>query len=179
MAGSQATLHFDGALRSDSNHSFGASYVPNNDSKLSKFRPDAAEAPYQVSDNTVSRKSHYYHEGKLSEYDQPRELYRRVMDDDARKHLHLNTGKWLSNVTTPEIVKRYLAQVYLIAPEYAQGVFDNMPDGSPGKKATTMAEVKQTSEGAEKFGKAEKFMPTKKMDRLIGKEFQEPVYGGV
>lgn len=83
MAGSMASLAFDGNLRSDVNHSFGTSYVPTVIAKQ-KFRPDTAETPYQVSDNTVSRKSHYYHEGKMSEYDQVRELYQRVMDDDAR-----------------------------------------------------------------------------------------------
>jgi len=175
MSGSMASLHFDGQLRSDANHSFGTSYVPTVTAKQ-KFRPDAAEAPYQVSDNTVSRKSHYYHEGKLSEYDQVRELYKRVMNDDARYHLHLNTGTWLSNVPNPEIVNRYLAQLYLIAPEYAQGVVEAMPEGSVGRKNADMDQVKKNTQEAPTFGKEAKFRPSKKMDRLIGKEFELPVY---
>jgi catalase len=36
-----------------------------------------AESAYQVGDNVVSRRGHYRQEGKTSEYDQVRELYRR------------------------------------------------------------------------------------------------------
>lgn len=59
------------------------------------FRPDVAEAPYTVADNVVSRKSHYAHEAKKSEYSQTMELYRRVMDDKARKATHSNTVKMM------------------------------------------------------------------------------------
>lgn len=97
-------------------------YTPN--SFAHKFSPDDAEAPYKVSDNIVSHKSHYYHEGKLSEHDQPRELYKRVMNDQARANLHSNTAKMLSKVNYAIISKRYLAQIYCIAPEYARGVYD-------------------------------------------------------
>ncbi|KAK3620016.1 hypothetical protein LTR56_023654 [Elasticomyces elasticus] len=83
-----------------------------------RFRPDVAEAPYKVSDNVVSRKSHYYHEGKLSEYDQPRELYKNVMTEQARKNLHHNTAKMLSHVNYKIIQVQYLSQIYNIAPEY-------------------------------------------------------------
>jgi catalase len=73
MAGSYSSLNFDGATRNDANHAGNPQYVPN--SFKHKFRPDTAEAPYTLSDNIVSRKSHYHHEGKLSDYDQARELY--------------------------------------------------------------------------------------------------------
>lgn len=49
----------------------------------------------QVADNVVSRKSHWSHEGSPSEYDQPRELYERVMTQTQRDHLHHNTAKLL------------------------------------------------------------------------------------
>lgn len=78
MASSYSSLNFDGPLRLDANHAMNPQYAPN--SFVHKFRPDTAEAPYQLADNTVSRKSHFYHEGKLSEYDQPRALYQKVMD---------------------------------------------------------------------------------------------------
>ena len=59
-------------MRVDANHANNKQITPN--SFVNKFRPDVAEAPYKVSDNVVSRKSHYYHEGKISEYTQAREL---------------------------------------------------------------------------------------------------------
>jgi catalase len=59
-------------MRVDANHAGNKQITPN--SFVHKFRPDVAEAPYKVSDNVVSRKSHYYHEGKISEYTQAREL---------------------------------------------------------------------------------------------------------
>ena len=117
-----SSLNFDGQMRIDANHAGNKQYAPN--SFADKFRTDAAEAPYRVSDNVVSRKSHYYHEGQMSEYDQPRELYRRVMSEQARKILHINTATLLSHVNFPIIQKRYLAQIYNVAPEYARGVYD-------------------------------------------------------
>lgn len=53
------------------------------------------ESSWQVADNVVSRKSHWSHEGKTSEYDQVRELYLRVMTKEQRDHLHKNTAKLL------------------------------------------------------------------------------------
>jgi hypothetical protein len=41
--------------------------------------------------NNVSRKSHFYHEGELSDYDQPRVLYQRVMTQQVRGNFHANT----------------------------------------------------------------------------------------
>lgn len=55
---------------------------------MDKFRPDTAEAAYKVGDNIISRKSHFYHESKDSEYDQPRGLYENVMKDTTQEHLH-------------------------------------------------------------------------------------------
>ena len=104
MAGQYQSLNFDGALRSDANHAGNQPYAPN--SFKHAFRPDAAEAPYQVSDNIVSRKSHYAHEGKKSEYTQATELYKRVMNDTAREHLHQNTAKMMSRVRFPIIQVR-------------------------------------------------------------------------
>jgi catalase len=96
-----APLNFDGNLRVDANHAGNKQYAPN--SFAHKFRPDVAEAPYVVSDNVVSRKSHYYHEGKKSEYDQARELWRRVMTDQQRKNTIKNTGNMLKFVGYSDI----------------------------------------------------------------------------
>ena len=101
MAGQYASLNFDGPMRADANHAGNKQYVPN--SFKNTFRPDVAEAPYSVSDNEVSRKSHYAHEGKKSEYTQATELYKRVMSDTAREHTHQNTAKMMAKVTYPII----------------------------------------------------------------------------
>jgi catalase len=54
-----------------------------------------AEAPWQAASNVVSRDSHWSHEGEPSEYDQVRELYTRVMNEEQRANLHKNTAKLL------------------------------------------------------------------------------------
>ena len=161
MSGSMASLNFDGALRSDANHAGNPQYVPN--SFVHKFRPDVAEAPYNVASSTVSRKSHFYHEGKLSEYTQATELYTRVMDSNARSHLHANTADWLRRVTETKIQVGYLAQVYCISPKYAQCVYELLP-----VKNFDFNEVEEASHGAEAVKKEPKFMPSAAVDRLVG-----------
>ena len=168
MASSYASLNFDGPLRVDGNHSGNPQYVPN--SFKHKFRPDTAEAPYAVVDNVVSRKSHYAHEGKLSQYDQPRELYLRVMTPEARQHLHQNTANMLRFVKFPVIQQKYLSQVYNIAPEYARSVYDLLP-----KKEFEFAEVEEGAKGAETAYKERMFRP-EEHDRLVGFAPANPIY---
>ncbi|KAK5091375.1 hypothetical protein LTR05_001558 [Lithohypha guttulata] len=158
MAQSYASLNFDGPLRVDANHAGNPQYAPN--SFKDKFRPDAAEAPYKVGDNIVSRKSHYYHEGKLSEYDQARELYQRVMDDTARQHLHENTAVMLAHVSELIIQKRYLAQQYLIDPSYAKAIWDLLPEQNRAGGKVAFEEVVQASKDAEQISKNPKFRPS-------------------
>lgn len=169
MASSYSSLNFDGPLRVDANHAMNPQYAPN--SFVHKFRPDTAEAPYQLADNTVSRKSHFYHEGKLSEYDQPRALYQKVMDARGREHLHCNTARMLKVVEYPEIQLRYLTQLYCIAPEYARGVYDLLPE-----QKFDFNQVKAQAQGAERVGKEAKFRPSKDTDILAGKCPATPVY---
>lgn len=161
MAHSYSSLNFDGTLRVDANHAMNPQYAPN--SFVHKFRPDAAEAPYGLADSVVSRKSRFWHEGKPSEYDQPRELYARVMDDGARARLHANTAVLLKVVDYPVIQTKYLAQLYRIEPRYARGVYDLLPE-----KKFEFGEVENMAKGAEKMGKEPKFMPTKEGERLAG-----------
>jgi len=170
MSGSLSSVNFDGAMRVDANHAGNKQYVPN--SFAHKFRPDVAEAPYRVSDNVVSRKSHYYHEAKTSEYDQPRELYLRVMTPQARENLHSNTAKMLSKVNYPIISKKYLAQIYCIAPEYAQGVYD-LTEFKHERFA--FDEVKELSKEAHLFYKEPKFRPDEG-NRLVGYAPEKPFY---
>ncbi|KAF6241338.1 hypothetical protein HO173_000048 [Letharia columbiana] len=160
MAGNYSSLNFDGAMRVDANHAGNKQYVPN--SFKNAFRPDTAEAPYTVADNVVSRKSHYAHEGKKSEYAQATELYRRVMSDTAREHTHQNTAKMISRVNYPIIQKKYLAQIYNIAPEYPKAVYDLM-----SKKEFEFSEVEELSKSAHEFSKEAKFRPGEN-DRLVG-----------
>lgn len=170
MSRSFASVNPDGPMRVDANHAGGKQYTPN--SFQHKFRPDAAEAPYKVSDNVVSRKSHYWHEGKLSEYDQPRELYTRVMSASARENLHSNTAKMLSHVNFPIISKRYLAQIYNIAPEYARGVYDLTKFKH---ERFDFAEVEKLAPDAPTFSKEPKFRPGEG-DRLTGLVPETPFY---
>ena len=168
MAGSLASLNFDGQMRVDANHAGNPDYAPN--SFVNKFRPDAAEAPYAVSDNIVSRKSHYAHEGKKNEYDQARELYRRVMSQTARDHTHSNTANMLRFVKFPTIQSKYLSQIYNIAPEYAQAVYDLLPE-----KKFEFSEVEEGAKSAQTWYKEKKFQPGAG-NKLTGYVPDNPIY---
>ncbi|KAH7160391.1 catalase-like domain-containing protein [Dactylonectria estremocensis] len=169
MAQSYASLNFDGQLRVDANHAGNKQYAPN--SFAHKFRPDTAEAPYAVSDNIVSRKSHFWHEGKKNDYDQARELWTRVMNDDQRKNTCTNTAKYLSLVKHPEIQSKYLAQLYNISPDYSRTIYELLP-----KPQFDMAEVEQRAETAHQWYKEEKFRPSDGA-RLSGYPPSMDVYG--
>lgn len=121
----------------------------------------------------VSRKSHYYHEGKLSEYDQPRELYQRVMTEEARDHLHRNTGKMISHVNYAIIQKKYLAQIYNIDPKYAKAVFDLIK--FKHNEPFEFSEVEELSKEAHLFYKNPKFRP-EAGNKLVGYAPEKPFY---
>lgn len=168
MAQSYSPLNFDGQMRVDANHAGNKQYVPN--SFAHKFRPDVAEAPYLVSDNVVSRKSHYWHEGKKNEYDQAKELWSRVMTDTQRQNTISNTAKLLRFVKYPDIQKRYLAQVYNIGTDYAQGVYSALP-----KKEFEFSEVEELSQTAHEWYKEKKFRPSSG-ERLTGYAPEKAIY---
>ena len=170
MAQSVSAVNFDGQMRVDANHAGNKQYTPN--SFTHKFRPDVAEAPYKVSDNVVSRKSHYYHECKVSEYDQPRELYKRVMTEEQRSALHSNTAKMLSHVNYPVISKKYLAQIYNIASEYARGVYDLTKFKH---EKFDFGEVEQLSKDAQTWYKEPKLRPSDGT-YLMGYAPEKPFY---
>jgi catalase len=175
MAGSYSSLNFDGGTRNDANHAGNPQYVPN--SFKHKFRPDAAETPYTVSDNIVSRKSHYHHEGKISDYDQARELYTRVMSDTQRLNLHSNTANLLRFVDCKVIKVGYLAQLWNIDPSYARAVFDLLPDASKhGREGLEFVDVQNKAKGAEFAGKEPKFRPNTSEERLVGFPPEMAVY---
>lgn len=113
MAKSYASINQDGEMRVDANHAGNKPYVPN--SFAHKFRPDAAEAPYAVGDSIMSRKSHYWHEGKKNDYDQATELWTRVMSGKEKKNTCSNTARWLNRVTTREIKESSRCQTHFRA----------------------------------------------------------------
>jgi len=167
MAGSFSSLNFDGQQRNDANHAGNPQYVPN--SFKHKFRPDTAESPYMVSDNIVSRKSHYHHEGKLSDYDQARELYTRVMTDSQRHNLHSNTAELLRRVNSKAIKVGYLAQLWNIDPDYAKAIYDMLPEAArSGAEGFEFVDVQNKAKGAELAGKEAKFRPSMPQERLVG-----------
>ena len=92
----ESSINIDGQMRVDNNHSDYKQINPN--SFAYKFRPDTVEAPYALSDNIVSRKSHFWHEGKKNEYDQARELWSRVMSEQQRQNTIKNTAFLLNRV---------------------------------------------------------------------------------
>jgi len=172
MSKSFAPLQFDGQMRVDANHAGNKQYNPN--SFAHKFRPDVAEAPYQVSDNVMSRKSHYWHEAKKNEYDQAKELWSRVMSPERRQHTITNTFNMLKFVKYADIQKKYLAQVYNIGPDYAQGIYDLLAS-SDSKPEFPFSEVEKLSESAHVWFKEEKFRPSNGT-RLTGYAPSGPVY---
>ncbi|KAI6782379.1 uncharacterized protein J7T54_001236 [Emericellopsis cladophorae] len=168
MAKSYASLNFDGQMRVDANHAGNKQYAPN--SFAHKFRPDAAEAPYAVNDNIVSRKSHYWHEGKKSDYAQATELWTKVMSEQEMKNTCYNTAKGLRRVQFPEIQYKYLAQIYNIAPDYARGVYDGLTDPQFG-----FDKVEEMAKTAHVWYKEKKFQPSTE-NKLVGKMPSMPVY---
>ena len=175
MAGSFSSLNFDGQLRNDANHALNPQYVPN--SFKNKFRPDVAEAPYAVADNIVSRKSHFYYEGKLSDYDQARELYKKVMTDSQRHNLHYNTANMLRFVGFKVIKVGYLAQLWNIDPDYARAIFDMLPESAKtGDEGFSFVDVQNKAKGAELAGKEGKFRPSNPNEKLVGFVPGMPIY---
>ena len=192
MSKSFSPLQFDGQMRVDANHAGNKQYVPN--SFAHKFRPDVAEAPYQVSDNVMSRKSHYWHEAQKSEYDQAKELWSRVMSPERRQHTITNTFNMLKFVKYADIQvslasylpclfilqlltatqKKYLAQVYNIGTDYAQGIYDLLAE-SDSKPEFQFSEVEKLAETAHVWFKEPKFRPSNG-ERLTGYAPSMPIY---
>ncbi|KAG7114749.1 Vegetative catalase like protein [Verticillium longisporum] len=142
MAQSYASLNFDGPMRVDANHAGNKQYAPN--SFAHKFRPDAAEAPYAVGDSIAT------------------DLWTKVMSPQARQNTCHNTAKYLSLVQYPEIQAKYLAQLYNISPDYAQGVFDRLREHT-----FSMDEVKAKAEDAHTWYREKKFLPSDE-SKLVG-----------
>ena len=69
--------------------------------------------------------------------------------------------------------KKYLAQIYNIAPEYPRAVYDLLPEK---KRQFEFSEVEELSKDAQTFSKEPKFRPGEN-DRLVGMPPGMSVYG--
>ena len=58
----------------------------------------------------------------------------------------------------PEIQIKYLAQLYRVAAQYAESVFNLLPE-----KSFSFSDIEERSQGAEKMGKNAKFCPSAKI----------------
>jgi catalase len=129
MARSQNSDTVDGAMRIDGNNNGKPQYMPNSFHGLSApvVKPEATETPMQFGSNVLSRNDHFRHRGQPSEYDQVRELWTRVMTDQERKNTAKNTAFLLKTAESLVIV-RYLVQCCAISEQYAQMIFDELPE---------------------------------------------------
>lgn len=66
---------------------------------------------------------------------------------------------------------KYLAQLFRIAPEYAKGVYDLLPE-----KSFPFSDVEKQADGAETAMKEPKFRPSAPTDKLVGMCPMKPVY---
>jgi len=171
--------NFNGTMRIDANHGGKPQYHPNSystpyNSSMTKKRapgymPEAAEAPYQVASNVVSRQSYYKHEGDPSEYNQVRELYQRVMTDAQRNNLHKNTADLL-RFCDAIVIKNYLIQQYAIDPNYAKSIHALLPPNK--QEGFTMEEVAEASKTAHMVNKDPNFFSPDKNSSFMGMPFK-------
>ncbi|PSK51616.1 Catalase-1 isoform B [Elsinoe australis] len=94
------------------------------------------------------------------------------MSEQQRKNLHSNTAKMMSRVNFPITRKKYLAQIYNIAPEYARGVYDLTKFKN---EKFAFEEVEQLAKDAPTFYKTEIFRPDQG-NRLVGFAPESPFY---
>ncbi|KAG8724555.1 hypothetical protein FRC09_017264 [Ceratobasidium sp. 395] len=127
------------------------------------FLPEAAEAPMQVADNTLSRKSRFLHEGSPTDYDQVRELYRRVLTPEKREELHKNTAVLLK-YADPIVQKGYLVQLYAVDPGYAKSIYDRLPEHN----GYTLEEIAEGSKEAHLAGKKPEVLHGRQGGELYG-----------
>jgi len=106
----------------------------------------------QFASNVLSRKGHYRHEGKASDYDQVRELYLRVLSAEERSNLHSNTSRLL-RVADNIVIKNYMIQLNAIDPLYSQGVWAELPRARQAEADFTWEEVEEASKEAHLVGK--------------------------
>ena len=129
MATSQNSDTVDGAMRVDENNKGKPQYMPNSFHSITAplAKPETTETPMQFGSNAYSRTDHFRHRGQPSEYDQVRELWTRVMTDEERENTAKNTA-FLLQTAESLVQTRYLAQCYAISKDYAQMIYDRLPE---------------------------------------------------
>lgn len=163
MAQSFSTPNYAGVMRCDGNTGSNPHYAPN--SFTDKYDRRYAETPYAVSDNIVSRQSHFWSEGRPDkEYEQARKLYLHVMNDRDRQAVHENTAGVLKLVDYPKIVEKYLGQLFCIDEGYARNVWDLLPE----ERRVSWSLIKGAAKSAPVEGKNEKLRPFAKDHKLAG-----------
>ncbi|KAF5356774.1 hypothetical protein D9756_006701 [Leucocoprinus leucothites] len=171
MARSFSTPNYAGVMRTDGNTGSNPHYAPN--SFTDKYDRQFAETPYSVASNVVSRKSHFWSEGKPErEYAQAKNMYLNVMEERDRQAVHTNTAVALKLVEYPKIIEKYLGQLLAIDEGYARGVWEKLPEEGP----VSWSLVKDASKTAAVEGKDEKLRPNTTDNKLLGNVPRAQVY---
>ncbi|ELU37193.1 catalase [Rhizoctonia solani AG-1 IA] len=162
--------NYAGNMRIDGNVASKPTYFPNSyhnnkptTAGAPGFLPQAEEVPMQVASNILSRKGYYLHEGSLSEYNQVRELYTRVLTPPKREELHSNTARLLKHADGI-VQKNYLIQLYAIEPGYAKAIYDLLPEHS----GYTLEEIAEGAKSAHLVGKNPQFFSAGKGASFMG-----------
>ena len=125
----------DGAMRTDGNQGGGPNYWPNS---FGGPDPDPSVTPPPVDVAGMAAR----HEYELGDVDfvQPKALYEKVMDDEAREHLVGNIVSHLKNAQM-RIQLRQTALFYKVTPDYGTRVAEGL--GLDVKKVEELAGMSQ------------------------------------
>jgi catalase len=94
-----------------------AYYEPNSVAGAPREDASVAEPPLRISGDA----DRYNHRDGNDDYAQPRALHDKVMNDEQRQRLYMNTAEAMQGVPD-EIVERMLAHYAKVSPAYADGV---------------------------------------------------------
>ncbi|GLE01401.1 hypothetical protein PINS_up010231 [Pythium insidiosum] len=114
----------DGIGRADSNGVGLPAYASTTKTKRQQTTPDANWLAVHLA-GTLGRNPSSRHEGNDTEYDQVRQFYTTVLDEQGRDHLHHNTAQCL-RFCSDVVQHAYLAQLDKIDPTYRRGVEASM-----------------------------------------------------
>jgi len=123
----------DGVGRADSN---GVGLTPYAAAGEAKRQQVSSESDWLAVNTagTLSRGPSSRHEGQDSEYDQAREFYRSVLDEEGRQNLHKNTAMCL-RFCSSMVRDAYLSQLGVIDEKYRSGVETMLGKLDPAPRA--------------------------------------------
>ncbi|KAK4238535.1 hypothetical protein C8A03DRAFT_33412 [Achaetomium macrosporum] len=93
--------------------------------------------------------------GALVLADPTRQLWTKVMTPPQKQNTCKNTAKYLRYVQYPEILHKYLAQLYNISRDYSEGVFSLLSEPK-----FDMKEVQELAKEAHLWYRNKAFLPT-------------------